>query len=1529
MLLNWLAGLRNHLLLLRQRSKITGHRRPRSPRVAQIEVLEARRVMSSVSAVSDNYQTQQDQMMMAPPVVMDVLANDDSTGGALSISSVQPPSHGSVTIQQSSGAMGYSAPDQLLYTPAFGFSGIDTFTYTASDAAGDQSTALITVTILPPAGSAEGGANGYGNGYGSNPTPPQVTGLMNNSGSTTGGTSVFISGAGFSQATQVLFGNMLATSFTVNSDSSISAIAPAHAAGNVDVIVVNTTGASSITMNDQFCYQAPIGLPVVSHVSPGTETMSGGDTITVSGNGFMNATAVSFGGTVVSSFMVMSDTSILVTAPLHMAGQVDVQVTTPAGTSMTSADDKLVYSSPVLLPVVTGLTTSTGSTAGGTSVTILGANLADVTAVWFGSQQATFVVNSPTSITAITPTAMSGSVDVTVTNSVGTSGTSQYDQFTFQSSSPTVTGLSVTTGSASGGTSVTISGSNFQAVTGVFFGSVAASSFMVSGTGAIYAVAPMQAPGAVDVTVVTASGTSVTTTADQFTYQAPIVPPTITSVSPGSETVSGGDTITIWGTGFTNVAGVTFGGTAALGFTVLSPTMMTALAPAHASGVVDIQVTTSAGASLANNSDQLRYAPEDPPAPSSVLPVVSSLSNSVGSTAGGATVVITGQNFTGVTAVWFGTQHAASFVVNSATSITAVTSPQLPGAVDVTVANDAGTSAVISSDRFTFQSAVPIVTAVSPGTASVAGGDWVTISGTGFANVTAVRFGDAAAENFTVVSPNSIRAIAPPSSAGTLDVQVTTSAGVSAPGSSDQIQFESGSSTPVIASLSATTGSASGGTAVTILGSGFDQILAVNFGSVAATSFSVSNGGVIVAIAPPQDAGTVDITVIGVDGTSPAATSDQFTYTVPDTLPEVASVSPIDSSGLVTITGADFVGVTGVTFGGVSATYAVQSPTSIVAFFPTGLSGAVDVAVTTGAGVSQNTASDRVTAAGSTTESSPAAGSYVLPSNLITQFAGALRDEDLPGYISVSDVGASWSFPTGYGTPLYTFTMGVNSYTSQMGEHDVTSSDYTSRYTAPEGWLITTEIISSTTTDITTTSTSTYNPDNGTSTMTWQEYATIHRRYEVVMTVVAANGSGGTTDSVTTEDVTLRSFSQDGSVSFTEDDHLVRTVLDDLVGLKSAGSTDVGSFHGFARDDVDSSLTQDARGGTIFQNFQFTRTGSDGSGEVWSGVTPTNAHAGYVIDRDQWHSSIIGSNSRDAEGRFSVSSLSDDSASGNDSYGDLGTSHLTTTTTSGDASTTVDEMAMETDVGTDQYSDSYQELYSGYSDGSTVITRRRRDSVSGTEQDNSRDFGSVTETETLADGSVVTGTDIFSDSNQETTPYSVGDFEQETLVGVNGVYTEATAGARAAGATPGGKDVAFDVESDVDTFETSDQETIRVTSTSSFGGLTATPDAVPATTIATLTESLGDQGVISFTGMIQGQEKLGAAGQDLEDDYSFGDILSESDQGTDSLTIIVTTHGLTRKPAGDAAGGGGHPHHLRGGGRGALAEGGLRAALLH
>ena len=69
---------------------------------------------------------------------------------------------------------------------------------------------------------------------------PVVTGLNANSGLIAGGTPVTITGHNFSGAAgelHVFFGNTEATSVTVLSDSQVLAIAPAHAAGTVDIQV--------------------------------------------------------------------------------------------------------------------------------------------------------------------------------------------------------------------------------------------------------------------------------------------------------------------------------------------------------------------------------------------------------------------------------------------------------------------------------------------------------------------------------------------------------------------------------------------------------------------------------------------------------------------------------------------------------------------------------------------------------------------------------------------------------------------------------------------------------------------------------------------------------------------------------------------------------------------------------------------------------------------------------------------------------------------------------------------------------------------------------------------------------------------------------------------------------------------------------------------------------------------------------------------------------------------------------------------
>ena len=88
-------------------------------------------------------------------------------------------------------------------------------------------------------------------------------------------------------------------------------------------------------------------------------------------------------------------------------------------------------------------------------------------------------------------------------------------------------------------------------------------------------------------------------------------------------------------------------------------------------------------------------------------PNITLLAPSTGPSSGGTTVTITGSNFTGATAVNFGSTPATSFVVNSDTSITAV-APSGAGTVDISVTTPSGTSATVSSDQFSYVNYTPI-----------------------------------------------------------------------------------------------------------------------------------------------------------------------------------------------------------------------------------------------------------------------------------------------------------------------------------------------------------------------------------------------------------------------------------------------------------------------------------------------------------------------------------------------------------------------------------------------------------------------------------------------------------------------------------------------------------------------------------------------------------------------------------------------------------------------------------------------------
>jgi IPT/TIG domain-containing protein/BACON domain-containing protein len=600
--------------------------------------------------------------------------------------------------------------------------------------------------------------------------------------------------------------------------------------------------------------------PVVASISPTSGPAIGGTTVTITGSGFTGATKVLF-GTATSTFTVNSDTQITAVSP-GGSGTVDVTVTTPGGTTKTSIADQFTYQGvPIIptIPTIASISPTAGPVTGKTSVIIRGTGFTGASKVLFGTVPASFTLNSATQITAVSP-AGSGTVDVTVTTPLGTSATSTADRFTYRVA-PIVTSISPTVGPLAGRTSVIIKGTGFTGASKVLFGSVSAS-FTLNSDTQVTAVSPAGS-GTVDVKVTTLGGTSVTSTADRFTY-LPI--PTVTSISPTSGPLAGGTVVTIRGSGFTGASQVRFGTVAVSTFTVNSDgTQIAIYSPASSTGTVHVTVTTPKGTSATSVADQFTYLP---------VPTIASISPTAGPLAGGTTVTITGTGFTGVSKVLFGST-ASIFTVKSSTQITVISPPSSAGTVDVTVITPGGTSATSTADRFTYLP-VPTVASISPTSGPAAGGTFVTITGTGFTTDSQVRFGSVAASNFTVVSATQITAFSPAGS-GKVDVTVTTPGGTSATSTADQFTYVP---VPVVTSVSPNSGPATGGTTVTIKGSGFKDASEVRFGSVAAGSFTVNSDGTQITVtSPASSTGPVHVTVTTlIGGISTTTNADLFQY---------------------------------------------------------------------------------------------------------------------------------------------------------------------------------------------------------------------------------------------------------------------------------------------------------------------------------------------------------------------------------------------------------------------------------------------------------------------------------------------------------------------------------------------------------------------------------------------------------------------------------------------------------------------------
>ncbi|MCP4530114.1 MAG: IPTL-CTERM sorting domain-containing protein [Delftia sp.] len=345
------------------------------------------------------------------------------------------------------------------------------------------------------------------------------------------------------------------------------------------------------------------------------------------------------------------------------------------------------------------------------------------------------------------------------------------------------------------------------------------------------------------------------------------------------------------------------------------------------------------------------------------LPTITRILPSSGPTTGNTQVRLDGTGLLDAAGIKFGDTDALQFQMDSDTQITAVSPAHASGTVGiklVTTANGAYTNG-----DFTYVAA-PAITAIHPIAGPTAGGTPVILTGSGFTSAApsgAVQFGSTAA-NYTVNSDTQITATAPPGAAGTVDITVSTIGGNSASSIVDRFTYVAA---PAITAIHPIAGPTAGGTPVILTGSGFTSATpsgAVQFGSTAA-NYTVNSDTQITAIAPPGAAGTVDITVSTVGGTSATSAGDRFTYAqAPTTASITPTTGPSAGGTQITLTGTHLSAASTVKFGNQSATgVSVVSDTQLTAISPPG-TGTVDLTVTTPGGTSAITGTARFSYAG-------------------------------------------------------------------------------------------------------------------------------------------------------------------------------------------------------------------------------------------------------------------------------------------------------------------------------------------------------------------------------------------------------------------------------------------------------------------------------------------------------------------------------------------------------------------------------------
>jgi choice-of-anchor C domain-containing protein len=663
-----------------------------------------------------------------------------------------------------------------------------------------------------------------------------------------------------------------------------------------------------------------VSCPPQSAILPNAGPAGGGTSVVVAGSGFTGATGVTFGGAPARSFSVDEDQEIEAVAPAG-TGTVDVAVVNGGKSTVVGQYTYMAVNS---------VSPASGAAAGGTTVAITGAGLGSAEAVYFGTSAAAFTQVSDTEIDAISPPG-TGTVDITV-HTLGSqaTGTSTADRFTYDATAaaahriPRPPAAPSALSAAALGASHSAGSQQGQPLS--WFPSCSSSNNLVRAElDCLSDVVKSSKFNWADAVVAAAEAHRTPTCANRASATSAAIQALL---QPLIGTLVTGAQLTFVPLFLSTVGPILYqyGGYKLVAqATVLAYFYISYVIQANAGIIISNHVNSwydshgcpvgppnglidPSGTVLSTNGQPVKgatvsilradtaagpFTPE-PPVSADIDPNVNP-----------ETTGADGVFHWDVVAGWYEISATAAGCTAPGnplqSTVTIGPYPVPPPQLGLTI-----TLACTGPPP-----PAPKVSSLSVATGGTPGGTQLTVLGSGFTPASKATFGKGAARSVTFLSSQAL-AVTSPAGSGLVDIRVQTQGGTSAVGPADKFFF---GSAPAVSKVSPSSGPGTGGTAVTITGTGLTGASAVTFGGLPAASVSVKSSTSLQAVAPAGLSGTVDVQVINPAGVSAVVKADKFSYhAVTAYVVTAAGVLPVNAvtgqaGRVITVPGASQVAV--------------------------------------------------------------------------------------------------------------------------------------------------------------------------------------------------------------------------------------------------------------------------------------------------------------------------------------------------------------------------------------------------------------------------------------------------------------------------------------------------------------------------------------------------------------------------------------------------------------------------------------------